>query len=338
MNITIKRIETEDEIRGKAFVHWKAWHEAYTGLISQEYLDRLTLEVCEKMAFGRTDNIFVAKDGDRVVGFAVYGDRGEENPETGEIIAIYVLAEYYGKGVGRQLMKAGMEQLKAYPKICLWVLKDNGRSIRFYEESVFRPDGEELFHPRLGASEIRMVFEGNGMRIETERLVITDFTMDMAGDVHRNSLDEDNRRFVPDEVFETEEDAREAIGFLMSQYGRPDGPQVHPVLLKDSRENIGYVQMAPLDGGDWEIGYHIAKRYTGNGYATEAVQAFLPVMAEKMGIREVSGVCLMENAASRHVLLKCGFEPVFEGNGDYQGEKREVFRSIRKMPDHGIKE
>ena len=108
MNITIKRIETEDEIRGKAFVHWKAWHEAYTGLISQEYLDRLTLEVCEKMAFGRTDNIFVAKDGDRVVGFAVYGDRGEENPETGEIIAIYVLAEYYGKGVGRQLMKAGM--------------------------------------------------------------------------------------------------------------------------------------------------------------------------------------------------------------------------------------
>ena len=231
-----------------------------------------------------------------------------------------------------------LEQLKAYPKICLWVLKDNGRAIRFYEKSGFRPDGEELFHPRLGASEIRMVFEGNGMRIETERLVITDFTMDMAGDVHRNSLDEDNRRFVPDEVFETEEDAREAIGFLMSQYGRPDGPQVHPVLLKDSRENIGYVQMAPLDGGDWEIGYHIAKRYTGNGYATEAVRAFLPVMAEKMGIREVSGVCLMENAASRHVLLKCGFEPVFEGNGDYQGEKREVFRSIRKMPDHGIKE
>ena len=199
MNITIKRIETEDEIRGKR----------------KEVKDH-----------GDTGILLGAKlqDGDRVVGFAVYGDRGEENPETGEIIAIYVLAEYYGKGVGRQLMEAGMEQLKAYPKICLWVLKDNGRAIRFYEKSGFRPDGEELFHPRLGASEIRMVFEGNGMRIETERLVITDFTMDMAGDVHRNSLDEDNRRFVPDEVFETEEDAREAIGFLMSQYGRPDGP------------------------------------------------------------------------------------------------------------------
>ncbi len=42
MNIIIKRMETDEEIRGKAFVHWKAWHEAYPGLISQEYLDNLT--------------------------------------------------------------------------------------------------------------------------------------------------------------------------------------------------------------------------------------------------------------------------------------------------------
>ena len=164
MNITIKRIETEDEIRGKAFVHWKAWHEAYTGLISQEYLDKLTLEVCEKMAFGRTDNIIIAKDRERVVGFVIYGDRGEKNPETGEIIAIYVLAEYYGTGAGRQLMEAGMEQLKGYPRICLWVLKGNGRAIRFYEKSGFRPDGEELFHPRLAAPEIRMFYEGSRQR------------------------------------------------------------------------------------------------------------------------------------------------------------------------------
>ena len=39
--------------------------------------------------------------------------------------------------------------------------------------------------------------------VETERLIITELTMDMAMDVHKNSLDEDVRRFVPDEVFET---------------------------------------------------------------------------------------------------------------------------------------
>ena len=38
------------------------------------------------------------------------------------------------------------------------------------------------------------------MRIETERLMITEFLLEMAEDVHKNSLDEDNRRFVLDEI------------------------------------------------------------------------------------------------------------------------------------------
>ena len=49
------------------------------------------------------------------------------------------------------------------------------------------------------------------MYLKTKRLTITDFTPDMAYDVHINSLDEDNRRFVPDEVFETVDDARETV-------------------------------------------------------------------------------------------------------------------------------
>ena len=77
--------------------------------------------------------------------------------------------------------------------------------------------------------------------LETERLIITEFTPDMAQAVHENSLDEDNRRFVPDEVFETVEDAAETIDFLASRYGGSDGPFVYPVLLKDGT-NIGYVQ------------------------------------------------------------------------------------------------
>ena len=134
------------------------------------------------------------------------------------------------------------------------------------------------------------------MRIETERLVIADFTEDMIEAVRRNSLDEDNRRFVPDEVFETEEAARDTVRFLMSRYGGTEGPFVHPLLLRTG-ENVGYVQLVPLEEG-WEIGYHVAKAYTGRGYATEAVRAFLPVMAQRLGLSEILGVCLADNAAS----------------------------------------
>ena len=64
------------------------------------------------------------------------------------------------------------------------------------------------------------------MRIKTERLIITEFTMNMAEAVHKNSLDEDNRRFVPDEVFETVEEAADTIAFLMGVYENGDGPLV----------------------------------------------------------------------------------------------------------------
>ena len=164
------------------------------------------------------------------------------------------------------------------------------------------------------------------MRLETERLIITDFTLDMVRDVHLNSLDEDNRRFVPDEVFETEEEARETVEFLMGRYGGTEGPFVHPVLLKTG-ENIGYVQLVDIGEG-WEVGYHIAKAYTGKGYATEAARAFLPAMAEKYHLDSIIGICLADNLASVRVMEKCGFTNLFKGIGPYQGAQRPIVKSI----------
>ena len=163
------------------------------------------------------------------------------------------------------------------------------------------------------------------MNIKTERLFITEFTMDMAQAVHENSLDEDNRKFNPDEVFETLEDAQDTVEFLMSVYENGDGPLVYPVLLMDNTY-IGYVQAVPMDDDKWEIGYHIGKAYTGNGYATEAVKAFLPVIMPKLEITEILGVCVAENKASVKVLEKSGFVKEFEGMGSYQGEDREICR------------
>lgn len=111
------------------------------------------------------------------------------------------------------------------------------------------------------------------MKIETERLVIIEFDLSMAEDVHKNSLDEDTRRFVPDEVFETVEEAKETIEFLMSCYETGEGPLVYPMLIKGGA-NIGYVQLVPIEEG-FEVGYHVAKNYRGQGYATEALLALI---------------------------------------------------------------
>ena len=163
------------------------------------------------------------------------------------------------------------------------------------------------------------------MQIETERLIITQFTMDMAQAVHLQSLDEDNRRFVPDEVFETVEDAADTVGFLMGVYENGDGPLVYPVLLKDGTY-IGYVQAVPFDDGTWEIGYHIGADYTKKGYATEAVKAFLPVILPKLGLSRIKGICLADNKASMKVMERFGFTKEFEGDGPYQGNQRRICR------------
>ena len=167
--------------------------------------------------------------------------------------------------------------------------------------------------------------------VETDRLFITEMTMDMAMDVHKNSLDDDTRRFVPDEVFETVEEAKETVEFIISQYGSTDGPLIYALLLKDGEKNIGYVQLVPIDDGKWEIGYHVAKPYTCKGYATEAVTAFLPVMAQKVGINEVYGIRLLENTSSGRVLEKCGFETFFTGEGEYHDGVYEISKSVWKM-------
>lgn len=144
MDIEIKPMESPAEIEGKAYVHWKSWQEAYAGLVDQAYLDRTTLENCTKTAYQWRNNILVAKDGEKVIGFTGYGTCQDDTlPEMGEVFSIYVLSEYYGKRVGYALMQAALQELSEYSQVALWVLKGNTRAIRFYEKIGFRFTGAE---------------------------------------------------------------------------------------------------------------------------------------------------------------------------------------------------
>lgn len=157
----IKAMESEDEIEGKGYVHFQAWHETYAGLIDAGYLGRHTLEQCVAIARQWPDNILVAKEGEKVVGFVGYGAyRDDTLPVHGEVFAIYVLAAYHGRGIGYALMNAALERLSAYQRVAVWVLKGNENAIRFYERYGFRFDGAEA-DILLGTpnKELRMIYE-----------------------------------------------------------------------------------------------------------------------------------------------------------------------------------
>ena len=157
MNIIIKRMETDEEIKGKAFVHFKSWQEAYSGIVKQAYLDERTIEKSEEMALSTKNSTIIATDGECVVGFVQYGKYNYGDLEnTGEIIALYVLADYYGQGIGYRLMQEAMKYLSGYPQIALFVIKDNQRAINFYTRYGFRFDGQEGMS-QVGVPVARMI-------------------------------------------------------------------------------------------------------------------------------------------------------------------------------------
>ena len=60
--------------------------------------------------------------------------RDEDLPDAGEIDAIYVLSEYYGKKVGYRLMNEAISRLGKPNTLFLWVFEKNERAINFYHK------------------------------------------------------------------------------------------------------------------------------------------------------------------------------------------------------------
>ena len=148
-SIYIKLAETDEEICGKGYVHCTSWKEAYRGIICDQYLDSMTVEATTARARRFPENTLVAKDRERVIGFAVYGEsRDEDLANAGEIEALYVLSEYYGCGAGFRLMNEAVTKLREYDTIFLWVLEEKGiqgeeRVSFLWKEHMFSIDNED---------------------------------------------------------------------------------------------------------------------------------------------------------------------------------------------------
>ena len=141
-SIIIKSAETDEELCGRGYVHCTSWQEAYRGIVNDRYLDTMTVEATTARARQFPENTLVAKDKEKVVGFAVYGpSRDEDLNDAGEVVAIYVLSEYYGRKVGYRLMNEAVSRLSGYKTVFVWVFEKNKRAIDFYHKYGFEFDG-----------------------------------------------------------------------------------------------------------------------------------------------------------------------------------------------------
>ncbi len=121
-----------------ARVHVATWRETYAGLLPDDLLANLSVErreaqwaaqIAASGAPGDLNRVVVATlEGCGVVGFASCGP--EREPESGfdaELYTIYLLAEYHGRGIGRELFLRACEEAVAvgFRSLRLWVLEGN---------------------------------------------------------------------------------------------------------------------------------------------------------------------------------------------------------------------
>jgi ribosomal protein S18 acetylase RimI-like enzyme len=153
MNSTVIRAARVADAVQVAVVHVRSWQGAYRGLLPQAYLDGLDpaqrvgqWERALAGADGSHSGVLVADAGGTLLGFASYSasrDSDMDPGRVGEIGAIYLLPEAWGKGTGRQLMEEALARLgkAGFVQATLWVLDSNARARRFYEAGGWSADG-----------------------------------------------------------------------------------------------------------------------------------------------------------------------------------------------------
>jgi GNAT superfamily N-acetyltransferase len=132
-----------------ARVHVRSWQAAYRSLLPDEYLDQLRPEDrAQRYDFETADphkpQTIVAVEEELIRGFATtMPSRDSDFADYGELCALYVDPDCWGRGLGKTLISAARERLVTlgFANALLWVLAGNARADRFYRIDQWAPDG-----------------------------------------------------------------------------------------------------------------------------------------------------------------------------------------------------
>jgi len=135
---------------------------AYPGIVPEAFLG--SLSVGDREASWRTileeskSETYAADEGHEITGWISVGRSRDPDAAstTGEVWAIYVAPEHWGRGVGRALWNRGESWLEVsgFLDVTLWVLKDNERALGFYESVGFALDAGQKKEIELGGARL----------------------------------------------------------------------------------------------------------------------------------------------------------------------------------------
>lgn len=143
------RTAVAEDALSVARVHVRSWQVAYRDLLPAEYLAGLRpKDWVSRYELGMTDpgkpTTIVAVEGGAIVGFATVAPvRHAVARVSGELWALYVDPQWWGRDIGRALIERARNRLRevGFHEAVLWVLAGNTRAQRFYRRDGWLDEG-----------------------------------------------------------------------------------------------------------------------------------------------------------------------------------------------------
>jgi len=168
--------------------------------------------------------------------------------------------------------------------------------------------------------------------LETNRLILRTWTQTDADALFEIMRDARVMRYLADGKPFTSEQTKDFL-IWAENYQLENGFCRWKIIEKSSGEVVGSCGFArPHGTEEVELGYLLAQKHWGKGFATEAARAAMLYGFGKLNFREIIAMTDLENTASQKVLEKIGFAR--RGVEAYGGEETLVY--LAKNPENNL--
>ena len=136
----IRHMAPGDDKLSVSRIYEESWRAAYRGILPQDYLDSIPAGRWVPYLEQARRHVLLLEAGPCLAGVAsCAASRDPSLPEHGELVSLYLLPAYQGRGYGRLLLEAALAELRAlgHQEVFLWVLEENHPARRFYERAGF---------------------------------------------------------------------------------------------------------------------------------------------------------------------------------------------------------
>ena len=150
--------------------------------------------------------------------------------------------------------------------------------------------------------------------IETERLILRQFTMEDADAMFRNWCNDDEvTRYLTWPTHESVEITKMVLSDWTSHYAEPDYYQWAIVLKENGSEPIGSIGVVRINPATEcaEIGYCMSRAHWRKGIMPEALNALVDFLFDEVGFNRIEATHAADNPASGRVMEKAGLR--YEG-------------------------